>query len=39
MIWNILAWLYDHLILRGAIAEIEGGKPPKRKKASQARLT
>lgn len=34
MFWNLLAWLYDHLILRGAIAEIEGA-PARRKKRDQ----
>ncbi len=34
MIWDWLAWLYDRLILRGGIAEIEG-RPARRKKHDQ----
>jgi hypothetical protein len=32
MFWNILAWLYDHLILRGGIAEIENVTPSNEEK-------
>lgn len=28
MIWNLLAWLYEHFILRDAVAQIENIEPP-----------